>query len=238
MTTQIQIENKTGEVEVQEFGNIKAGFTLGGSLNFYHGSIDSNKSKRKLTLEALGILESSILLDIEVEHKAKILIDESGACDAIISTKGNPVTLNPADCLGLIYINEAENIFGICHSGRAGIGLSLPYKFMKQFLDLSKGSPAIKIIIPPLIHAKNYPHSTDDFAKGNWWEENPEFYVDADSDMFYPELGGAAKKQIELAFSEYRHANFQIIDLGENSYTSNYYSHKKQSEDFESGHIK
>lgn len=231
---EIEVLHKKGILSEYFFSSkntdIKAGFTLGGYLDFYHPT-NNGKQNAIETLKVLNIKNAEDALKIYPEHKDKIAVDkEQSDCDGIISTKGNPVILAPADCLGIIVIDLNSGIFGVYHAGRAGIGLNITQKFFEKFLNLvDKNSADIKAIISPHIFAKDYPHPTQDFlkteGKDNWWAEHPEF-IFIQNGLSYPSLGMAVVEQIESVSNEFD-LKIEIINSNLNTFDGAGFSHSR-----------
>lgn len=218
------------DFKVFEFGNIIAGFSLGKEIN-YHPSSDINFEITKEALKNLGLAGSA--LKIRTEHKDNILIDrDDEPSDAIISTKARPIILSPADCIGLILIDEKTNIYGLCHIGRAGVGYNIVEKFIKKFLEVETQHQDLKFIISPNIDSENYPHNSDAFiytnGKSNWWFNNQEL-LHKKNNIFYPDLENAVTRQIKE--SGLKENEYEIISSGLSTFTTNMHSNSRDTRD-------
>lgn len=229
----IEIDQTSGEIKLHKLNNIIAGYTLGNDLFKFHPSNDSDLSFTRKTLTTVGINNPEKLLRIYAEHRDKILVDEDGDCDAIISTQGNPISLAPADCIGLIAIvphtKLEKSIYGIAHIGRAGIGLNLANKFVKAILKVAKDNHQypenLHLIVSPHIYGESYPHDNLNFAQDTWWGAHPESITHKDG-KYYPHLEIAYKLQLQ-ELQQQININLNIIDSGINTFTSQLHSHSR-----------
>lgn len=80
-----------------------SGYTTG--LHMFHPQNDLGGEFCKSVLQKVNIALSDTFLNIGACHSDTILLNESGICDAIISDR-SPITLAPADCNGIMFINK------------------------------------------------------------------------------------------------------------------------------------
>lgn len=225
----IVLDNLGGSINVWESNNFLMGYTLGNNLPTFHPSEDSTFERSKKVLKLLGIKNYKDLLKIYPDHKDLILVnDDSLGCDGIIVTDGRPLILTPADCCGFIFLHPKLKIYGIMHTGRAGIGLELSTKFSNKFSEQVKLKGGnindIEVYLPPHIFGYEYPHSSNEymFTEGvpNWWNYNPEYNNEING-IYYPDIGPAAISQIREVLG----LNIKITVSGLSTYQGFGYSH-------------
>ena len=173
-------------------GRIIAGYTADNELTFYGRNNNDFRANISKTLDALNI--KSEYLRVPVVHKDQILFNtDDGESDAIISEE-KTIVLAPADCIGLLSYNTKTGHLAITHAGREGMGLRIIEKVADKMKNIEENH--WKHILPPHIHCYSYPHPTDDFMRGTWWEKHPEF-VRKKGEIFYPDLESAFLFQLE-----------------------------------------
>jgi copper oxidase (laccase) domain-containing protein len=207
----VVVNGVSGQVAIYEEGDYIIGYSLGGSLDFFHTAHDPERSHAKALLEAIGAEGFGTPLKMKPIHTDNVAMNkeiegEISADGAIVSpdeeNPAHPVYLAPADCTGFCFVEPGSGVYGIFHAGRAGIGYNIAEIFTKQFVGevQRKGGDIgnIKIILPPHIFGHEYPHKnnkfiTDSDGNRNKWDET---YITQINGVYYPEIGPAAIAQI------------------------------------------
>lgn len=138
--------------------------------------VDNARNKLSLTYK----INTSNLKYMDQVHGCDVkivndTIDLYKSCDALITNKKNtPLMVMSADCIGILFYDNAKSIIAVAHAGRSGTFLNIASKVINSMIQEYNSNPKdIKVILGPSIQKCCYEVSMEmvDIVVQNFGEE-------------------------------------------------------------------
>lgn len=128
-----------------------------GNIAYHVGDSKENVDKNRINLaNKLGIDNSQIKFMNQVHGDTIEIVDENyltKECDAVITNRSNiPIMVMVADCIAILFHDEASNVIAVAHAGRNGTFLNIASKVINKMVNNFNCDPEyIKVYLSPSI---------------------------------------------------------------------------------------